>query len=293
MLNEIFHLPMSQQPHDHSGDPVAPLTSVGTPFTYGVLGEDRITYASSADALLGTLIADYTPTNPDDHADEDLTEHYLAQGRRRTEYAYGVAVNNIAQAIIAGELTDDQEAQLQRSLSYSPPLTITELPEWDPPVPMLLVASPYLRDHLAPPAGNVVMLDPTTPETMVHSLAEAGVINLLRHAVAAAPAATSTLAIGDPEPDEVVAGAIADLDMLLSNLEDPGHLPHHRSSIHTVAARLRTWSQTDSLTEPLDAIDQAGDDPAALTVSAHQLRTALVQLQTAAAADAEDAGVGE
>jgi len=119
---------------------------------------------------------------------------------------------------------------------------MTDLPQWDHPTPMLLVASPYRRDHLAPPAGNVVMLDPTTPETLIHSLAEAGVINLRRHTRIATPRSTTPAMVGEPEPTEFLTQVISDLDMLLSNLNDPDHLPHHRTSMQVLANRLHTWA---------------------------------------------------
>lgn len=308
MLHETFVVPFEHQQHDHGGEPVSPLSGAGTPYPYAAVDRDRqqITYATTADALLATMITDYQPTElPDD--DQAARELYLTQGQRRTEYAYGVCVDNMAQAVISGAVPDEDLQVLRRSLDYDPPLTRTELADWTHHTPMMLIASSYLHLDLVAPAGNVVMLHPTTPETLVESLARAGVIELRRHTLVASPHSTSDILIGEPGPAALLEETLADLDMLLSNLKSPDHFEHHRSSMQILANRIEAWTPQPGndwaqLVGDVAALRAAGAVVHDLVAAGEVLRVHLVEIlevllaqedSDGAPEDQDDSGVTE
>lgn len=252
MLHEVLTLAFDDQPTDHSGDSVTPLTSAGSPYRYalvGYLGRPETTYASNADALLSVIIPGYEPldlTNddldqtPEDPTDQEYRDRYIAQATLRTQYAYGVAFDNAAQALINDTLTETELGWLQRSLEYEPPLTIEELPEWTAQVPMILLAAYYRRAGLAAPAGNIVWLDGYPPETLIAGLAKAGVIRLREH-TSARHLADTEIRLGELPPAELLSNLHAQLEMTAANLDRPEAEDHHRETLRILTRRLHDW----------------------------------------------------
>lgn len=237
-------------PRDHVGDHVAPLTTSGTPFSYAIIDDDRhqISWATDADGMLSTLIDAYPLDEPDDQAARRATLH--ARLVARAGYVYATLVNHGAQAIMAGLALDTCNI-LERAADFAhldqlP--TIEEIPAWTQEVPLALAAqfyAPYDTTRTAP-LGNVVLLDPDTPERLLESLARLGAIRLLTHTGVDAPGHVS-VATADPratlEQDlEALTGALFVLE------DDPEELDEttaatHLDDLRTTLARLRSSAQ--------------------------------------------------
>lgn len=174
-----------EQPRDHAGAPVAPLTPAGMPYRYRLRLPGRALYAVTADQALAAVVDDYPsppPTDPDtdgpgwEQFDQDSHD-------TRVLHAFGVIVDHVAQAIIGGQLDPPAEATLQRSALRGPghpPITAEDCPVWDHPVPMILIKdlyNPAVTDR-RPPLGNVDYIDPGVAETYLHDLARLGVVDL-------------------------------------------------------------------------------------------------------------------
>lgn len=218
---EIFILLDRDQPRDHGGEAVAPLTSSGQTYLYALRDPERATttYATSADALLSTLIDDYDPRDldgldPDAHHALETTR--IAQ---RARHARSVAINHAAQAILAGA-SDSTIATLQRATTYQPPLTASELPTHrDPQWPLLLIAAFYEGPNATqPPTGDVALLRTHDPVDYLRDLHNAGQIILLEHS-STTPTIT-VLADLDPHPALALPTHLDRLERALTYLHD-------------------------------------------------------------------------
>lgn len=193
------------QPRDHGGDPVAPLTPTGHPYRFRLRIDQRSYYASTADDLLAVIIDGYPepPQNPDDADQVDTYDQEALDAR--TLHAFGVIINHVAGAIIEGDLTPDDEALLRRSAERgpsSPPITDQECPIWTASTPMILITGLYHpSQRRQPPAGNVTFLDPGTPDTYLDDLARIGEIKLQQNPTFA-PSRTELVEPDAPEDDQ-------------------------------------------------------------------------------------------
>ncbi len=176
------------QQQDHSGRPVPPVTSGGFPFRYKVRLTGASVYASTADEVLAVFIAGYDP-RPARGRDAELAQITL-----RGEHCIGVIVHHVAQAMLAGLLSPEEERTLQRSAAYGTgqdPITVDECPRWEhPEVPMVLMGDLYAAEYgrFTPPAGNVIMLWPGRADRYLAGLVDLGLIALSENpGVAAAP----------------------------------------------------------------------------------------------------------
>lgn len=197
----------NEQPVDHGGDPVAPLTPAGLPFRYRLREGDHAFYASTADDLLAVIIGNY-PDPPADEADDAAVDTYdEAALSARTLHAFGVITNHVAAAIISGNLTADQERMLRRSAERgpdSPPITAGDCPTWDADVPMILIAGLYHESlHRVAPGGNVIFIDPGTPENYLWDLARLGEAQVYENPVFAGGHSTITSSPEGPLDEEL------------------------------------------------------------------------------------------
>ena len=172
-----------EQPVDHAGAPVAPLTRAGMPYRWRLRLPGRSLYAVDADQVLATVVDDYPAVPADDAPDSSWASFDEASHDARVLHAFGVIVNHVAQAMMAGLLDADAERLLQRSANRgpdNPPITIDDCPEWSHEVPMILIKDLYNPDHTTrqPPRGNVIYLDPGVPETYVLDLARLDALDL-------------------------------------------------------------------------------------------------------------------
>lgn len=171
------------QATDHAGQPIAPLTPEGFPYRYKLRGRGLSSYASTADEVLALVIEDY-PQRPDTADADGLSRYDEAAHDVRILHAFGVITTLVAEAIISGQLSADEEAVLQRSAERGPdrpPITAHECPSWNhPTVPMVLLTVLYDRSlgQRNPPAGNVVFIDPGDPDTYLSDLQRLGLIQL-------------------------------------------------------------------------------------------------------------------
>ncbi len=178
----------NDQEFDHSHRPVPPVTPGGMPYRYKVRLVGRNVYASTPDEVLSLFIEGYRP-QPAPGRDVELDQVKL-----RGEHCIGVIVTHVAQAMLAGQLTAEQQPVLQRSAEYGTgrdPITASECPRWDhPEVPMVLMGDLYAPEYgrFEPPLGNVRLIWPGRAERYLHDLADLGLIALSENpAVAARP----------------------------------------------------------------------------------------------------------
>lgn len=180
------------QAYDHAGQPIAPLSPTGLPYRYKLRGHGLSSYASTAEEVLALVIEDYpqrpATTDADADVDADKLSRYEEEAHDlRVLHAFGVITTLVADAIISGDLSVDEEAVLQRSAERGPdrpPITADECPSWDhPTVPMVLLTVLYDRSlgQRTPPTGNVVFIDPGVPEIYLSDLQRLGVIQLSRN----------------------------------------------------------------------------------------------------------------
>lgn len=183
-LMPVTVVPDEQQQIDHNGQPIAPLTPAGLPYRYRLRRPGSAVYAATADDLLGVVIDGY-PAEPAQDADPAAVQAWDQQTHDlRVLHAFGVITTLVADAIISGQLTADQEHILQRSAERgpgAPPITAADCPRWEvDSVPMVLIEplyDPSLGDRV-PPAGNVVFIDPGVPDRYLRDLARLGLIEL-------------------------------------------------------------------------------------------------------------------
>ena len=173
---------------DHSHQPVPPVSPGGFPYRYKVRLQGANAYAFTADEVLALFIDGYQ-SQPGRGREPEL-EQVKLRGRHCT----GVIVNHVAQAMLAGQLSPDEEAVLQRSAEYGTgrdPITADECPRWDhPEVPMLLMGDLYAPEYgrFEPPLGNVKLIWAGWAERYLDGLAELGLIALSENpAVTASP----------------------------------------------------------------------------------------------------------
>lgn len=174
------------QATDHTGQPIAPLTPAGMPYRYKLRGRGLSSYASTADEVLALVIEEYP--QPSDTTDLGaLSRHDEEAHDVRVLHAFGVITTLVADAIISGKLSADEEAVLQRSAERGPdrpPITADDCPSWDhPTVPMVLLTVLYDRTlgRRTPPAGNIELIDPGDPDTYLSDLQRLGLIQLSRN----------------------------------------------------------------------------------------------------------------
>lgn len=250
---ETYTLRDEHQPYDHGGEPVAPLSSDGTPFAYAWRQPDnhRTIYATNADALLAEIIPGYDPHDPTDHDRRDGITRRLAD---RARHAQGVVINHASQAIMSGADQDIVDV-LQRSTDYTRPLTHAELPEWTHEIPLLLIGAFYGPDEEQhdPPTGNVIMLRVERPESYLDDLHDAGVIILWKHARVSVGGLTVSVAL-NPEPSASLAPRLEQVDQALAALKADA------SEFNEGLLRERV----DALLRSLDAAPLPGVDSARL-----------------------------
>lgn len=181
----VATVPDDEQAHDHSGQPIAPLTPAGFPYRYKLRGRGLSSYASTAEEVLALVIEDYPrPLDNDGDASADQARNDEQAHDARVLHAFGVITNLVAEAIISGELTAAEEAVLQRSAERGPdrpPITVEDCPRWDhPTVPMVLLSALYDRSlgTRTPPAGHIVFVDPGEPDTYLGDLIRLGLIEV-------------------------------------------------------------------------------------------------------------------
>lgn len=248
---ETYTLPDDRQPYDHGGEPVAPLSSDGTPFAYAWRQPDnhRTIYATTADALLAEIIPGYDPRDP---GGDDRREGIIRRLADRARHAQGVVVNHAAQAIMSGVDQDIVEV-LQRSTDYTQPLTHAELAEWTHEIPLVLIGAFYGpgEDQYDPPAGNVIMLRVERPELYLDDLHEAGAIILWKHSKVSVGNLTVSVAL-DPDPSASIPPRLALVDQGLTALKaDPSEFNEGllRERVETLLASLEA--------APLTGLDPA------------------------------------
>jgi hypothetical protein len=178
-----------EQPVDHAGEPVAPLTPAGMAYRWRLRLPGRSVYAVDADQVLAAVIDDY-PTPPDtaDTTDAAWDRYELTCLDARVLHAFGVIVDHVAQAMFAGLLEPDAERILQRSAERGPdhpPITVDDCPEWPHQVPMILIKDFYnpAVTSRQPPRGNIVYIDPGQPEPYLLDLDRLGVVDLEQNPV--------------------------------------------------------------------------------------------------------------
>lgn len=175
-----------EQATDHAGQPIAPLTPAGFPYRYKLRGHGLSSYASTAEEVLALVIEDY-PTPPDTNDADELARYDEETHDVRVLHAFGVITTLVADALISGQLSAEEEAVLQRSAERGPdrpPITADDCPTWEhPTVPMVLLTVLYDRSlsERTPPHGNVIFIDPGVPETYLADLQRLGLIQLTRN----------------------------------------------------------------------------------------------------------------
>lgn len=194
-----------EQPVDHANAPVAPLTPAGMPYRYRLRLPGRSLYAVDADQVLAAIIDEY-PTTPAYGASVtrwtsfDETSHDA-----RVLHAFGVIVNHVAQAMMAGLLDPDAEQMLQRSANRgpdNPPITADDCPEWSHEVPMILIKDLYNPEVTTrqPPRGNVIYIDPGVAATYLLDLSMLGVVDLEQNPAYRPGGAADIVIQGGQEP---------------------------------------------------------------------------------------------
>lgn len=178
----------TDQVNDHAGQPVVPLTPDGMPYKYKLRRGPSNVYTSTADEILSVVIDDYPQLPPSPDA-IDLDLYDRESHDTRVLHSAGVITTLVADAIMSGQLSADEEAVMQRSASFGPdfpPITTAQCQRWDnSDVAMVLLCIRYDRSlgERVPPAGNVVFIDPGVPETYIWDLHRLGVIELTRNPV--------------------------------------------------------------------------------------------------------------
>lgn len=172
-----------QHPVDHAGAPVAPLTPAGMRYRWRLRLPGRSLYAVDADQVLAAVIDDYPVRPAADAPDAEWESFDQASHDARVLHAFGVIVDHVAQAVMAGLLDADTERVLQRSASRgpgNPPITFDDCPEWSEEVPMILIKDLYNPDVTSrqPPRGNVIYIDPGVPGRYLLDLALLGLVDL-------------------------------------------------------------------------------------------------------------------
>lgn len=237
MLHETMTVPFDKQPRDHSGDPVTPLNSNGAHYRFALVGwRDRpeTIYATSPEVLLSIIMSDPELGRDPEAAPEGHRGH-LDQAEARIRHAYGVAVHHAAQTLIDGTLPEDKTDLLYRSLDYTNPLTIKELPEWNEEVPLALLAPYYRRANLTAPLGNIVWLDSYTPELYLRGLARLGFIELREHTTS--QSTTTQVEFNEPTQEQILSTLIQQFRMAEIALSGPDHQPHHVQMLVDAAQR--------------------------------------------------------
>jgi hypothetical protein len=179
----VLRIAPDQLPRNHHGDPVAPLTPAGLPYQLRWIDHDHggdLVYAETADDLLDHWLPGYASASPD--------------GRTLLRARHAIQIRDalVAQLLVDAEnngttLTPEQEAILLTDLDQMP-----DIPRWDPPVPLVLLEGMYrpYTDRVPPLSGidgdvrdpsNIIWLRNAHPDTYLHSLAVAGVIDLAIH----------------------------------------------------------------------------------------------------------------
>src|SRR6476469_7771664 len=82
-----------EQPVDHAGAPVAPLTAAGMPYRWRLRLPDRSLYAVTADQVLAAVIDDYPQPPADDAPEAEWHSFDEAAHDVRVLHAFGVIVN--------------------------------------------------------------------------------------------------------------------------------------------------------------------------------------------------------
>ncbi len=166
---------------DHGGREVDPVHPSGHPYQWRMRRPDspRTFYGSDAEAICTVLIDNYP-----DPVENHTRETFLAAYDARARLAIGVIMNHAAAAYLSGDLTPEQETQLQQSTEHTPELpaiTSEQLPRWDhPKFPLVLLRELYQPEEtgIYPPAGNVTFIRCHSAEQFIHDLNALGHIRL-------------------------------------------------------------------------------------------------------------------
>jgi hypothetical protein len=193
-----------EQPVDHAGSPVAPLTPAGLPYRWRLRLAGRSVYAVDADQVLAAVIDDY-PTRPSDGDTAAAWARFEETSHdARVRHAFGVIVDRVAEAMVNDRLDVDSERVLQRSAERGPdrpPITRDDCPEWAHEVPMILIKDLYnpAVTTRRPPRGNIVFIDPGLADAYLLDLAGLGVIDLEQNPVYRSGGSTEILIPGTAE----------------------------------------------------------------------------------------------
>ena len=161
--------------------PIAvPAHNDGTPYRFEMIfdGASKRVYADTWSELVAALITDYNDDTPNEHADE---ERLLYAVRTQVELQAQILADADTAAHVA--LTG-HETQILLGDRDTPP----RVGLWRCEIPVVLVTSFYQPDGELdrplgrPPTGdadtNLIWLDPTDEQTLILSLAAAGVVSL-------------------------------------------------------------------------------------------------------------------
>lgn len=161
------------------GVPTPQTQANGDPWPYVLLlDEDRTMYADSYTDILGAVIDGYDEIPDDEEGDNTALV-------MRVEHAVVVASNVQAMMLhdaVAEKKFDIATAneEILSTLLSDRTQPIREIESWDHDVPLVLLTldyEPYNVLH-APPAGNIVWLNPADEGSYVRSLAGLGILKL-------------------------------------------------------------------------------------------------------------------
>lgn len=208
---------------DHGGKSVAPLTPAGGQYRFRMREHDRARtwYATDADALLSVLIDAYPdpaslPQQASEGEKQEEAQHMsdevavaaaLAAFEARVRHASGVIFNLFAAAVMAGDLSEEDEAILLASATHTeeqPAITNDQCEHWThPDHPMVLIRELYLPgDDDRPPGGNIYWIRAATAESYIQSLAVLGEIELQENPALTRLPPTMITSTSRPDPTQ-------------------------------------------------------------------------------------------
>lgn len=255
---ETTVVPFPDREFDHSGDLLAPLTSAGLHYEWAVQrpGSTSTIYSTDPDGVFEVLIEDYDATDDPAVSLEVRAEAARARIDQRAQFTHAHIVNHVAQAVLAGQLSVDQEAVLERCGDYLHPLTVDEVPEWTAPVPLVMPAVFYGDrarlaglPELVPPAGNVVLLDVTDPSSLLEDLGRIGALRVQRFTPHSSPTSAPVRVFLDRSDELELPGLLDALEHAVLVGEASGE-DDHVATVRLAAARIGTL---DTLPGDLEA----------------------------------------
>ncbi len=152
----------------------------GTPWKYALTRGPQTILADSPTVLLGHLIEGYDEIPDDEEGDDQALVSRVEQA---------VLVCSMVQAMLCADATaegnfnpeNESEATLTALLGDRT-IPVLNIDKWEHPVPLVVLTTDYApySTH-APPAGNVMWIDPSDEAIFLQSLAGLGIINLYVH----------------------------------------------------------------------------------------------------------------